>query len=104
MERFQTRHADRIVAILSGFDRLLFRGTLQSIAYVSGFDIFLSSHRVLYKDFGAFAAGISDQLKSTCRGPRVEGGSAVSLSWRRPGSRKKISRARSCATIRWARG
>jgi hypothetical protein len=64
MERFLTRHSGRIVAILSGFDRLLFRGTLRSIAYVKGLDIFLSSHRVLYKDFGTFAAGVSEQLKS----------------------------------------
>lgn len=64
MERFLTRHHDRIVAILSGFDRLLFRGTLRSIAYVKGLDIFLSSHRVLYKDFGRFAEGVSDQLKA----------------------------------------
>ena len=64
MERFQTRHGDRIEAILSGFDRLLFRGTLRSIAYVKGLDIFLASHRVLYKDFGRFAEGVSDQLKA----------------------------------------
>ena len=64
MERFVTRHGDRIAAILSGFDRLLFRGTLRSIAYVQGLDIFLSSHRVLYKDFGTFAAAVSDRLKS----------------------------------------
>jgi hypothetical protein len=64
MERFVTRHSDRIVAILSGFDRLLFRGTLRSIAYVKGLDIFLSSHRVLYKDFGRWAEGVSDQLKA----------------------------------------
>ena len=29
-----------------------------------GLDIFLSSHRVLYKDFGTFAAGVSDRLKA----------------------------------------
>src|SRR6266550_817005 len=64
MERFLMRHGDRIAGILSGFDRLLFRGTLRSIAYVKGLDIFLSSHRVLYKDFGTFAAGVSEQLKA----------------------------------------
>jgi len=64
MERFLLRHRDRIVAILSGFDRLLFRGTLRSIAYVEGLDIFLASHRVLYKDFGRFAERVSNQLKA----------------------------------------
>jgi hypothetical protein len=64
MERFVTRHRDRIVGILSGFDRLLFRGTLRSIAYVGGLDIFLASRHVLYKDFATFAAGVSDRLKA----------------------------------------
>lgn len=64
MERFLTRHRDHVVAILSGFDRLLFRGTLRTIAYVKGLDIFLASHRILYKDFGRFAEDVSDQLKA----------------------------------------
>ncbi len=64
MERFLARHSDHVVAILSGFDRLLFRGTLRSIAYVKGLDIFLASHRILYKDFARFAEGVSDQLKA----------------------------------------
>jgi hypothetical protein len=74
MERFQTRHGDRIEAILSGFDRLLFRGTLRSISYVQGLDIFLASHRVLYKDFGQYAAGVSEQLKAHAEGIAAKAG------------------------------
>jgi hypothetical protein len=33
MERFVTRYPDRIVGILTGFDRMLFRGTLRSISH-----------------------------------------------------------------------
>ena len=61
---FRDTAPDRIVGILSGFDRLLFRGTLRSIAYVGGLDIFLSSQHVLYKDFATFALGVSDRLKA----------------------------------------
>ncbi len=64
MERFVTRHGDRIVGILSGFDRMLFRGTLRSISYVEGVDKFLSSQHVLYKDFGPFAERLSTRLKA----------------------------------------
>ena len=39
--------------IVSGFDRLLFRGTLRSISFVDGLDRFLSSQRILYKDFAS---------------------------------------------------
>lgn len=44
MERFVERHKDRIVGVLTGFDRVLFRGTLRSISYLtarSGTAIFL---------------------------------------------------------------
>ena len=55
MQRFLERHQDRIVGVLSGFDRLLFRGTLRSISYLTGMDKFLNVHGVLYKHFGRFA-------------------------------------------------
>jgi hypothetical protein len=63
MERFLERHADRILGVLSGFDRVLFRGTLRSLSYVVGLDKFLGSQHVLYKDFGGFAQQLSDQVK-----------------------------------------
>lgn len=47
MERFLARHSSRIAGIVSGFDRLLFRGTLRSISYVEGMDRFLASQRIL---------------------------------------------------------
>jgi hypothetical protein len=64
MERFLERHAGRIVGVLSGFDRVLFRGTLRSISHLTGMDMFLSSQRVLYKDFGAYVNKLSEQLKT----------------------------------------
>jgi hypothetical protein len=64
MERFATRHAGRITGILAGFDRMLFRGTLRSISYVEGLDKFLSSQRVLYKDFSRFVEPLSERLKT----------------------------------------
>jgi hypothetical protein len=55
MNQFTTRHEDRIQGVLHGFDRMLFRGTLRSISYVQGMDKFLTSQRVLLKDFAVFA-------------------------------------------------
>lgn len=62
MERFIERHQGQIVGVLSGFDRLLFRGSLRSISYVKGMDAFLASQDVLYKDFGRFARRLSTRL------------------------------------------
>jgi hypothetical protein len=64
MERFLERHQGRILGVLSGFDRMLFRGTLRSICHLTGMDMFLSSQRVLYKDFGAYVNKLSEQLKA----------------------------------------
>ena len=64
MERFVTRHSDRITATLAGFDRMRFRGTLRSISYRRGFDQFLTRQHVLLKDFGPFALRVSDRLKA----------------------------------------
>ncbi|HEU4996784.1 MAG TPA: hypothetical protein VFT29_18335 [Gemmatimonadaceae bacterium] len=63
MERFLTRHGDRITATLSGFDRLRFRGSLRSLSYVKGLEIFLSTQQVLLKDFGRYVEELSDTVK-----------------------------------------
>jgi hypothetical protein len=68
MERFLVRHKDRVIGVLSGFDRVLFRGSLRSISYLSGMNKFLSSHGVLYKDFGRFAEGLSTRVKDHSKG------------------------------------
>ena len=36
MNPFVLRYADRIVGVLSGFDRLVFRGSLRALAYTAG--------------------------------------------------------------------
>jgi hypothetical protein len=64
MERFLTRHHGRIEGIVTGFDRLLFRGTLRSISFADGMDRFLSSQRILYKDFGAFVQRVTARVRA----------------------------------------
>src|SRR6266581_7283845 len=63
MQRFLQRHADSVTGTVSGFDRLLFRGTLMSICHVRGMDKFLGSQRVLLKNYAAFGKQLSDRLK-----------------------------------------
>lgn len=64
MQSFLARHRDQIQGVLSGFDRVLFRGTLRSISYVEGLDKWLGYHHILYRDFGPFAQWLSDRLKA----------------------------------------
>jgi hypothetical protein len=62
MERFLTRHKDRIVGTITGFDRILFRGTLRCISHPRGMWVFLSSQHVLLKDYGHFVQRLSDEI------------------------------------------
>lgn len=63
MKRFLKRHEGRVLGTIAGFDRVLFRGNLSSICHLGGMDRFLSSQRVLYKDFKPFVEKISNQVK-----------------------------------------
>lgn len=62
MERFLKRHHHRLIGVISGFDRMLFRGTLLSIIHSQGMAMYLSSQGVLLKDFGAFAQRVSRKI------------------------------------------
>jgi len=62
MERFVTRHKNRIAGILTGFDRMRFRGTLRSISYVEAVQKWLNARGVLLKDFGTFAEQLSKEM------------------------------------------
>lgn len=63
MERFCQRHQDRILGVLSGFDRLLFRGTLRSICYLDGLEAFLARYSPFYTQFAAFVEKLSKRVK-----------------------------------------
>jgi len=67
MQRFLQRHQAEMIGVLSGFDRVLFRGTLRSLEYLRGFDAFLGAQGVLYKDFGQFVERLSDCVKAHAR-------------------------------------
>lgn len=63
MKRFLDKHADKIIGVLSGFDRLVFRGTLRALAYADGLKQLLWKRQVLLKDFGAYAEAVTKNLK-----------------------------------------
>ena len=64
MQRFLDRHAERILGVLCGFDRVLFRGSLRMICHLGGMNKFLWQHSILNKDFGKFAESISERVKT----------------------------------------
>lgn len=62
MPQFIERHEKRILGVLEGFDRMLFRGTLISISHVEGLRKFLSAQSILLKDFAGFVQECTDRL------------------------------------------
>ena len=63
MHEFIAKHQDKITGTLSGFDRLVFRGTLRSIAHDQGMKRYLWANQVLLKDFGSHVERVSRRLK-----------------------------------------
>jgi hypothetical protein len=63
MLEFVQRHASSVIGTLSGFDRLLFRGTLRRLANAAGLSSFLSYTGVLLKDFAAHSMRLTEQVR-----------------------------------------
>ena len=63
MEAFLNRHAGDVIGVLSGFDRLVFRGTLRMLAHHLGMKAYLWAVQVLLKDFASHAETVTRQLR-----------------------------------------
>jgi hypothetical protein len=64
---FLRKHQDKIVGVLSCFDRLIFRGHL-SLSYPRGLEGFLHKQDVLFKDFKHYAPNIAERIKEHVKG------------------------------------
>jgi hypothetical protein len=62
MNAFVQRHLSAVTGMLSGFDRVRFRGTLRMLAHTGGFASFLRIIGVKLKDFGSWADNTTRQL------------------------------------------
>ena len=64
MRKFLQRHQGQILGVLSGFDRMRFRGTLRLLQSEGGVATWLERIGVAVKDFLSFAEGLT---KRFCR-------------------------------------
>src|SRR2546430_11189915 len=51
MKEFIAKHRNEIAGVLSGFDRLIFRGTLRSLAHVAGMQTYPGMNKTLLAVF-----------------------------------------------------
>jgi len=63
MKEFIAKFGDRILGVLSGFDRLVLRGTLRAIVYAQGMEAYLDQNHVLLKNFARHVCEVSCRLK-----------------------------------------
>lgn len=69
--RFIQRFGDKITGVLSGFDRLVLRGSLRAIVSVQGLKNLLWHKQILLKDFNGWAQRVTEQLKDvSCQAAR----------------------------------
>jgi hypothetical protein len=61
--RFIQRFGDKITGVLSGYDRLVLRGSLLAIVFPEGMKRVLRLKDILLKDFGRWAENMTKQVK-----------------------------------------
>lgn len=63
MNSFVQRHSQSVMGVLSGFDRLLFRGTIRMLATAKGLMGYLWAGQMLLKDFGNWSQQLTERVK-----------------------------------------
>ncbi|MCI0616119.1 hypothetical protein L0244_24310 [bacterium] len=63
MKQFIQRFSNKIIGTLSGFDRLMIRGTIREISMHNGMREFAYQNGVLLKDFGTYSQEITEQIR-----------------------------------------
>lgn len=62
MKTFLQRFAGLVLGVLSGFDRLVFKGKLRQLYAPEGMNCYLSANHVLYKEFRQHVEGVTQQI------------------------------------------
>lgn len=93
MKRFVSRFESLITGVLSGFDRLVFRGSLLPLMRRRGMHDHLAHADVRLLDFGAYALKISERVKAAALAPARDGGRPVQYLSSSRGSKEEIAGA-----------
>lgn len=64
MKEFIAKYGEQLKGVLSGWDRLVIRGTLRGLSFVEGMEQYLRGEKVLLKDFGRYVAEVSERVKA----------------------------------------
>src|SRR5881396_3121725 len=104
MQHFTNKYRDQIQGTLSGFDRLVFRGSLRRLNYgrwdqglqsfvVQGMEQYLCQNRILFKNYLDHVKGISQKVKQASVKPFAEQGLPVRFLRDPAADKEQIARA-----------
>ena len=93
MNEFIAKFGDQIAGVLSGFDRLVLRGTLRGICYPEGMEGYLSGSSVLLKDFACHVHQVSTRLKQASLAVAEKLGRTVKYLASSQVSKEKVAQA-----------
>ena len=92
MLQFIEKHAGHVIGVLSGFDRLVFRGTLRMLAHRGGLMNYLSAAQVLLKDFADHTQKLTQELKDASLALAQETGRPVRYLASAAASKEDVAR------------
>lgn len=92
MQEFIVKHREEIAGVLSGFDRLVFRGTLRAISYVEGMMNYLWAQQVRLTEFGRHVLRVSESLKQACRAKAEASGRTLKYLASAAASKEEVAR------------
>jgi hypothetical protein len=92
MNKFIARFAAGLAGVVSGFDRLVFRGTLRRICYGQGMMSYLWQQQVLLKDFGGHVQQVSERIKAASLQAAQEQGRPIQYLYSSRVSKEEVAR------------
>lgn len=96
MKRFVARFESLVSGVLSGFDRLVFRGSLLPLMRPRGMHDFLARADLRLLDFGRYAEKTSERVKVAALAPARDAGRPVQYLSSSRGSKEEIAQALLC--------
>lgn len=68
MQQFIVKFQKEISGVLSGFDRVLFRGTLPRLSYSGGMKLYLIQNKILCRHYEDHVKAVSQRVRTTALG------------------------------------
>jgi len=103
VKQFLSKYAECVIGTLSGFDRLVFRGTLRMLAHRRRIASYLNAVRVLFKDFAVHPEAMTHRLRQASEALARGTGRPIA-TWNRALSTRRQRRARLPAPMASSRG